>query len=44
MSDLVVLGFEGVGTADDVLSKLRALQKENVIDLGASSALGFSMS
>ena len=33
MSDLVVLGFDGVGTADDVLTKLRALQKENLIDL-----------
>jgi uncharacterized membrane protein len=33
MSDLVVLGFEGVNAADDVLTKLRALQKEHLIDL-----------
>ena len=33
MSDLVVLGFDGVGTADDVLTKLRGLQKEHLIDL-----------
>jgi uncharacterized membrane protein len=33
MSELVVLGFDGVGTADEVLTKLRALQKEHLIDL-----------
>jgi uncharacterized membrane protein len=33
MSDLVVLDFDGVGTADDVLTKLRSLQKEHLIDL-----------
>jgi uncharacterized membrane protein len=33
MSDLVVLGFDGVGTADEVLTKLRSLQKEHLIDL-----------
>ena len=33
VSDLVVLSFDGVGTADDVLTKLRALQKEHLIDL-----------
>jgi uncharacterized membrane protein len=33
MSDLVVLGFDGLGTADDVLTKLRSLQKEYLIDL-----------
>ena len=33
MSDLVVLGFDGVGAADDVLTKLRALEKEHLIDL-----------
>src|SRR5215813_3444074 len=33
MSDLVVLDFDGVGTADDVLTKLRSMQKENLIDL-----------
>jgi uncharacterized membrane protein len=33
MSNLVVLGFDGVGTADDVLTKLRSLQKEHLIDL-----------
>jgi uncharacterized membrane protein len=33
MSNLVVLGFDGIHTADDVLNKLRALQKEYLIDL-----------
>lgn len=33
MSDLIVLGFDGVGTADDVLTKLRGMQKEHLIDL-----------
>jgi uncharacterized membrane protein len=33
MSDLVVLDFDGVGTADDVLTKLRNMQKEYLIDL-----------
>src|SRR5499433_2842476 len=33
MSDLVVLDFDGVGTADEVLTKLRGLQKEYLIDL-----------
>src|SRR5689334_20916795 len=33
MSDLVVLDFDGVGTADDVLTKLRGMQKQNLIDL-----------
>src|SRR5262244_3372133 len=33
MSDLVVLDFDGVATADDVLTKLRGLQKEHLIDL-----------
>jgi uncharacterized membrane protein len=33
MSDLIVLGFDGIGSADDVLTKLRALQKEHLIDL-----------
>jgi uncharacterized membrane protein len=33
MSDLVVLDFDGVATADDVLTKLRSLQKEHLIDL-----------
>jgi uncharacterized membrane protein len=33
MSDLVVLDFDGVGTADEVLTKLRAMQKEYLIDL-----------
>ena len=32
MSDLVVLDFDGVGTADEVLTKLRGMQKENLID------------
>ena len=33
MSDLVVLGFDGEHTADEVLTKLRAMQKEHLIDL-----------
>jgi uncharacterized membrane protein len=33
MSELVVLGFDGIGTADEVLTKLRGLQKEFLIDL-----------
>lgn len=33
MSDLVVLGFDGMGVADEVLTKLRALKKEYLIDL-----------
>jgi len=33
MSDLVVLDFDGVGTADEVLTKLRGLQKAHLIDL-----------
>jgi uncharacterized membrane protein len=33
MSDLVVLDFDGAGTADEVLTKLRAMQKEYLIDL-----------
>ncbi len=33
MSNLVVLGFDGMHTADDVLNKLRALQREYLIDL-----------
>ena len=33
MSDLVVLDFDGVTTADEVLTKLRSLQKEHLIDL-----------
>jgi len=33
MSELVVLDFDGVGTADEVLTKLRGLQKEHLIDL-----------
>ena len=33
MSDLVVLGFDGTGAADEVLTTLRSLQKEHLIDL-----------
>ncbi len=33
MSSLVVLGFDGIHTADEVLNKLRSLQKEYLIDL-----------
>jgi uncharacterized membrane protein len=33
MSNLVVLGFDGLHTADEVLNKLRSLQKEHLIDL-----------
>lgn len=33
MSDLLVLDFDGIHTADEVLNKLRSLQKEHLIDL-----------
>jgi uncharacterized membrane protein len=33
MSNLVVFDFDGVHTADEVLNKLRSLQKEYLIDL-----------
>src|SRR5262245_26320296 len=33
MSDLVVLDFDGTGTADEVLTRLRSMQKEYLIDL-----------
>jgi uncharacterized membrane protein len=33
MSTLVVLDFDGIHTADEVLNKLRSLQKEYLIDL-----------
>jgi uncharacterized membrane protein len=33
MSNLVVLGFDGMHAADDVLNKLRSLQREYLIDL-----------
>ena len=33
MSTLVILGFDGLHTADEVLNKLRSLQKEYLIDL-----------
>ena len=33
MSNLVVLGFDGLHTADEVLNKVRALQKQYLIDL-----------
>lgn len=33
MSDLIVFDFDGVGTADEVLTKLRSLKKEHLIDL-----------
>lgn len=33
MSDLVILGFDGFHTADEVLNKLRSLQKEHLVDL-----------
>jgi uncharacterized membrane protein len=33
MSDLVILGFDGLHAADEVLNKLRSLQKEYLIDL-----------
>ena len=35
MSNLVVLDFDGIHTADEVLNKLRSLQKEQLIDLEA---------
>jgi uncharacterized membrane protein len=36
MSNLVVLGFDGIHTADEVLNKLRSLQREYLIDLDVS--------
>jgi uncharacterized membrane protein len=33
MSDLIAVGFKGEGTADQVLNKLQALQKDYLIDL-----------
>jgi uncharacterized membrane protein len=33
MSDLIVIGFKGEDTADQVLNKLHALKKEHLIDL-----------
>lgn len=33
MSDLIVLDFDGIGTADEVLTRLRSMQKEHLIDL-----------
>lgn len=33
MSDLIVLGFDGTGTADEVLTKVRGLTKQHLIDL-----------
>ncbi len=33
MSDLIVVGFKGEDTADQVLNKLHALKKEHMIDL-----------
>lgn len=33
MSDLVVLDFDGIHSADEVLNKLRSLQKQHLIDL-----------
>jgi uncharacterized membrane protein len=33
MGNLVVLGFDGMHTADEVLNKLRSMQKEYLIDL-----------
>src|SRR5579871_5430142 len=33
MTNLIVLGFDGLHTADEVLNKLRSLQKEYLIDL-----------
>jgi uncharacterized membrane protein len=33
MSDLIVLDFDGTSTADQVLTRLRSMQKEHLIDL-----------
>lgn len=33
MSNLVVFGFDGIHTADEVLNKLRSMQKDYLIDL-----------
>lgn len=39
MSDLVVLGFDGIHTSDEVLNKVRSLQKEYLIDLEDACAV-----
>jgi uncharacterized membrane protein len=33
MSDLIVLDFDGITTADQVLTRLRSMEKEHLIDL-----------
>ena len=33
MSTLIVLDFDGIHTADEVLNKVRSLQKEHLVDL-----------
>ena len=33
MSDLIVFDFDGIDTADEVLNRLRAMQKEHLVDL-----------
>src|ERR1700732_2007254 len=33
MSTLIVLDFDGIHTADEVLNKVRSLQKEDLVDL-----------
>jgi len=33
MSNLIVLDFDGIHTADEVLNKVRSLQKEHLVDL-----------
>jgi hypothetical protein len=40
MSNLIVLGFEGKPTADEVLNKLCSMQKEYLIDLDESCVVG----
>lgn len=40
MSDLIVVAFPGEDTADQVLNKLQALQKEHLIDLEDACVVG----
>jgi uncharacterized membrane protein len=44
MSDLVVLGFDGFHTADEVQNKLRSMQKEYLIDIEDSCVVEREMS
>jgi uncharacterized membrane protein len=39
MSNLVVLGFDGIPTVDEVLNRLRSLQREYLIDVQGSRVI-----